>query len=84
MPQGPCPLVRTGPSYRGREISEFYLLIAGVLANYLRANMQQHRLSDLALLSVEKEVISSLNIDALITTFGETKSRGAHVSKVSK
>ena len=43
--------------------------------NDLRANMQQHRLSYLILVSVENEAITSLNIDALITTFDEIKCR---------
>jgi hypothetical protein len=45
------------------------------IKTYLRTNMQQQRLSDLAFLSVEKEEILSLNIDDLITTFAEMKSR---------
>lgn len=46
-----------------------------LIKTYLRSTMNQERLSNLALLSIENELAESLNYDQVITTFAEMKPR---------
>ena len=42
---------------------------------YLRASMGQDRLTDLTLLSVEREMLEIINVDAIIDKFAAAKAR---------
>ncbi|XP_026483030.1 zinc finger MYM-type protein 1-like [Ctenocephalides felis] len=46
-----------------------------LIKNYLRNSMGQHRLSNLAILSIENTMARSLNFDDVIDTFAEQKAR---------
>ena len=46
-----------------------------LILSYLRASMGQNRLTDLALLSVEREMLENINFDAIIDKFAATKAR---------
>jgi len=46
-----------------------------LILTYLRASMGQDRLSDLALLSVEKETVDKIDFDTVIDQFALTKAR---------
>ena len=50
--------------------------------NYLRSTMEQQRTSDLALLSIERDVAEQLDIDSIIRDFARCKvRRGCRVSQ---
>ncbi|XP_055877108.1 zinc finger MYM-type protein 1-like [Biomphalaria glabrata] len=46
-----------------------------IILTYLRASMGQERLSDLALLSIEKELVETINVDDVIDNFASARSR---------
>lgn len=46
-----------------------------LILSYLRASMGQDRLTDLALLSVEREMLETINFDAIIDKFAAAKAR---------
>jgi hypothetical protein len=46
-----------------------------LILTYSRASMGQERLSDLALLSIEKELVETINFDDVIDNFASAKSR---------
>ncbi|KAI8784290.1 Zinc finger MYM-type protein 1 [Biomphalaria glabrata] len=46
-----------------------------IILTYLRASMGQERLSDLALLSIEKELVETINFDDVIDNFASARSR---------
>ena len=46
-----------------------------IILSYLRASMGQDRLSDLALMSVEKEVLEQIDFDDIINQFAAVKAR---------
>jgi hypothetical protein len=46
-----------------------------LILSYLRASMGQNRISDLALLSVERETLEKTNFDYVIDQFATVKSR---------
>ncbi|XP_055882188.1 uncharacterized protein LOC129925758 [Biomphalaria glabrata] len=46
-----------------------------IILTYLRASMGQERLSDLALQSIEKELIETINFDDVIDNFASARSR---------
>ncbi len=46
-----------------------------LILSYLRASMGQDRLSELALLSIEKETLENINFDNVIDEFATVKSR---------
>ena len=46
-----------------------------LIKTYLRSTMSQERLSNLAILSVEKDTFDSVNFDAIIDQFAERKAR---------
>ena len=48
-----------------------------IILNHLRNSMRQERLSNLSMLSIEKEITNSLNFDELIETFVRAKARKA-------
>ena len=54
-----------------------------LIKNYLRSSMGQQRLSDLSILSIEKEELEKLKsssaMDDLINTFAERKARKVHI-----
>ena len=50
-----------------------------LILSYLRAAMKQERLSDLALLSIERETLESINFDNVIDEFATIKSRRIHL-----
>ena len=42
-----------------------------LIKNYLRSTMCEERLSDLAILSIEKEMCDKINVDEVISEFGQ-------------
>jgi len=46
-----------------------------VVKNYLRSAMSQTRLTDLAVLSIERELADGLNFDSVINNFAERKAQ---------
>ena len=46
-----------------------------IILSYLRASMGQDRLSNLALLSVERETLNTINFDNVIDQFASVKAR---------
>lgn len=50
-----------------------------LILNYLRASMGQDRLSDLALLSVEREEVEKIDFNSIIDAFAAAKARKIHV-----
>jgi len=46
-----------------------------LINNYLRSAMSQSRLTDLAVLSIERELADGLNFDSVINNFTERKAR---------
>ncbi|ESN96815.1 hypothetical protein HELRODRAFT_153387, partial [Helobdella robusta] len=46
-----------------------------IILSYLRASMGQDRLSDLALMSVEREVLEQIDFDDIINQFAAVKAR---------
>ena len=46
-----------------------------LIKNYLRSAMSQTRLTDLAVLSIERELADGLNFDSVINNFAERKAR---------
>ena len=46
-----------------------------LLLSYLRSSMGQDRISDLALLSLEREVLDKINLDDVISQFAVAKAR---------
>ncbi|XP_055877079.1 uncharacterized protein LOC129924643 [Biomphalaria glabrata] len=46
-----------------------------IILTHLRASMSQERLSDLALLSIEKELVERINFDDVIDNFASARSR---------
>ena len=50
-----------------------------LIKTYLRSTMRQNRLKNLAILSIEREQIESLDFDDVIDQFASTKSREAFV-----
>ncbi len=46
-----------------------------LIKNYLRSAMSQTRLTDLAVLSIERELVDRLNFDSVINNFAERKAR---------
>ncbi|ESN90562.1 hypothetical protein HELRODRAFT_153393, partial [Helobdella robusta] len=46
-----------------------------IILSYLRASMGQDRLSDLALMSVEREVLEQIDFDGIINQFAAVKAR---------
>ena len=50
-----------------------------LIKNYLRNSMEQNRLSDIALLNIEKEQANILDMDKIINQFAETKARKVNI-----
>lgn len=50
-----------------------------LILTYLRASMEQQRLSNLALLSIEKETLEKINASDIINKFASIKSRKIHI-----
>ena len=50
-----------------------------LIFTYLRTSMTQQRLNDLAMLSIEKDVLESLDFDSLIDMFATAKARKVHI-----
>lgn len=46
-----------------------------LIKTYLRSTMKQDRLSDLAILSIEKEMFESIDYDTIIDKFADMKAR---------
>lgn len=46
-----------------------------LIKNYLRSNLSQHKLSDLALISIEYSIADSLSYDETIALFASKKAR---------
>ena len=46
-----------------------------LIKSYLRSTMSQTRLTDLAILSIERELADGLNFDTVINNFAERKAR---------
>lgn len=46
-----------------------------IIKNYLRTTMTQERLVGLSIMSIERELLKSLNYDDLITEFAKAKAR---------
>ena len=46
-----------------------------LLKNYLRSSMSQERLNGLAILCIEKDVLESMDFEAIINDFASTKGR---------
>lgn len=46
-----------------------------IIKNYLRSTMSQQRLTDLAMLTIEKDIANSLDYDDIIDNFAKEKSR---------
>ncbi|ESN97923.1 hypothetical protein HELRODRAFT_153844, partial [Helobdella robusta] len=46
-----------------------------IILSYLRASMGQDKLSDLALMSVEREVLEQIDFDDIINQFAAVKAR---------
>ena len=46
-----------------------------IILSYLRASIGQDRLSDLALMSVEREVLEQIDFDDIINQFAAVKAR---------
>ena len=46
-----------------------------LILTYLRASMSETRLSDLAILSIEKQTLESIDFDEVIDTFAAAKAR---------
>ncbi|ESO11440.1 hypothetical protein HELRODRAFT_153379, partial [Helobdella robusta] len=54
----------------GRSFSKLKIILS-----YLRASMEQDRFSDLALMSVEREVLEQIDFDDIINQFAAVKAR---------
>ncbi|KAL4097421.1 hypothetical protein QTP88_022204 [Uroleucon formosanum] len=52
-----------------------------LIKNYLRNNMGQDRLSNIAVLNIEKDVAAKIKLDHVINTFGNSKARKFPTSK---
>lgn len=46
-----------------------------IIKNYLRNSIAEDRLSDLTILSIESELVSTIDYDSAIDSFAEKKSR---------
>lgn len=49
-----------------------------IVKNYLRANMSQERLSNLAIISIEAKILDTINTEDIIKDFAEKKARKAN------
>lgn len=52
-----------------------------LIKNYLRNNMGQDRLSNIAILNIEKEVAAKIKLDDVINTFANSKARKVNFLK---
>ena len=50
-----------------------------LILTYLRASMSQSRLNSLALLSIEKETVNSIDFTSIIDEFASMKARRVHL-----
>jgi hypothetical protein len=50
-----------------------------LIHSYLRSSMSQERLSNLAILSIEREVTEKINFDVIINDFASVKARRVHL-----
>ncbi|CAO2822853.1 unnamed protein product [Amaranthus hypochondriacus] len=49
-----------------------------LIKTYLRSSMSQERLNNLAILSIEKELLEKIDVDTLVNDFATRKARRTH------
>ena len=50
-----------------------------LIKNYLRSSMSQERLTNLALLSIEKDICENLDLSKIMNEFASKKARRVHL-----